>query len=334
MSKPRSEFECPECAADPGRRRFLAGAGATAVLAATGGLSVVGQALAAVDPLPKGTKVAPAESTVLKLYQSLTAEQKTALVMPFDHPKATQVSANWQIVPQPIGQIYTPEQQRLIHEILRGVTSEEGYDRMIRQMRDDAGGWEKYACAIFGEPGNDRFEWVMTGRHVTIRADGNNVADAVFGGPIVYGHGEAGNKGSNLFHYQTEAANEVFKALDGKQREKALLPMAPAEDSIQLKKDGFAGIPAGELSADQRGLVEKVMKQLLSPYREGDVKEAMDSLKANGGLERVHLSFYRNEDLGNDQEWDIWRLEGPTLVWHFRGAPHVHTWVNFKTRAA
>ena len=220
----------------------------------------------------------------------------------------------------------------MIHEILRGVTSEEGYDRFLRQLKDDDGGFERYSCALFGEPGKDKFEWVMTGRHLTIRADGNNMPDAVFGGPIVYGHGATGNQKANLFYYQTQVANEVFQALDGKQREKALLPMAPAEDKIALKKDGFAGIAAGELSADQRRLVEKVMHQLLAPYREEDVKEAMGSLKANGGLERVHLSFYKNEDLGSDQEWDIWRLEGPTLVWHFRGAPHVHTWVNFKTR--
>ncbi|MCC2671089.1 MAG: hypothetical protein K0Q72_3560, partial [Armatimonadetes bacterium] len=269
-----------------------------------------------------------------RLYQSLTPEQKSKAAFPFTDPRATKISANWHIVPEKIGEFYTPEQQQMIHEILRGVTSEEGYDRFIRQMRDDDGGLENFSCALFGEPGAGKFEWVMTGRHVTIRADGNHVPDAVFGGPIVYGHGAAGNQKENLFYYQTQVANQVFQALDGKQREKALLGDAPAESSIELKKDGFAGIAAGELSADQRGLMQKVMKELLAPYREADVKEAMDSLKANGGLEKVHLAFYKSEDLGSDKEWDIWRLEGPTLVWHFRGAPHVHTWVNWKTKTA
>ena len=44
-------------------------------------------------------------------------------------------------------------------------------------------------------------------------------------------------------------------------------------------------------------------------------------------LERS-LAFYRDGDIGNDQVWDCWRLEGPSFVWYFRGSPHVHVWVN------
>ena len=35
-------------------------------------------------------------------------------------------------------------------------------------------------------------------------------------------------------------------------------------------------------------------------------------------------------DYGNS----IWRLEGPTLVWHFRGAPHVHAYVNIGAKVS
>ena len=51
-------------------------------------------------------------------------------------------------------------------------------------------------------------------------------------------------------------------------------------------------------------------------------------LKAQGGLDACHLAFYAQNDIGNDGVWDIWRLEGPSFVWHYRGAPHVHVWVN------
>jgi hypothetical protein len=26
--------------------------------------------------------------------------------------------------------------------------------------------------------------------------------------------------------------------------------------------------------------------------------------------------------------WDIWRIEGPAFVCHFRGAPHVHAYLH------
>jgi hypothetical protein len=51
-------------------------------------------------------------------------------------------------------------------------------------------------------------------------------------------------------------------------------------------------------------------------------------LKAQGGLDKCKLSFFEDEDVGFDDVWDNWRIEGPSFVWHFRGCPHVHVWVN------
>ena len=47
-----------------------------------------------------------------------------------------------------------------------------------------------------------------------------------------------------------------------------------------------------------------------------------------GGLEACSLAFYKDGDLGDDGEWDNWRLEGPSFVWYFRGEPHVHIWIH------
>jgi hypothetical protein len=59
-----------------------------------------------------------------------------------------------------------------------------------------------------------------------------------------------------------------------------------------------------------------------------DRDEAMDCLKKQGGLAGCRLSFFADSDVGDDKVWDNWRLEGPAFVWHFRGDPHVHVWVN------
>ena len=59
----------------------------------------------------------------------------------------------------------------------------------------------------------------------------------------------------------------------------------------------------------------------------------VEILKAGGGIDKLHMAFYQQEDLLEDKEWDIWRVEGPSLVWHFRGAPHVHAYINIGAKS-
>jgi hypothetical protein len=319
---------CPDCDEGWNRREFVRTLGGAAVAAGLAPL-MTGAGSATAAPTPASA----AETAAKRLYDSLSAEQRKTICFAFDHPLRQKINANWAITDPKIGEFFTTEQQATIDEIFRGVTSPDGYERFLKQMDDDDGGFNQYHVALFGTPGQGGFEFEMTGRHLTIRADGDTVENAAFGGPIVYGHGEGdGTKGlpGNVFYYQTKKANEVFAALDGKQREKALVAQAPREDQVAVQGAAgkFPGIAVGELSSDQKGLVEEVMKVILAPYRQEDVDEALAMLKAEGGLEKLHAAFYQTGDLGNDQEWDIWRLEGPGFVWHFRGSPHVHTYVN------
>jgi hypothetical protein len=301
---------------------------------------VVGAAALAAGVFPRFASAAskpdsPAETAVTALYKTLTEKQRTEICFPFDHERRRTINANWHVTKPGIGtDFYTKDQQALIHEVVKGVTSEDGYERLLKQMEDDHGGITNYSVGIFGEPGTGEFQCMVTGRHLTLRADGDSVKNAAFGGPIVYGHGQADPK-KNLFGYQTKKANEVFRALDEEQKKLALLEKAPQEAAVQLQgaKGRFKGITAGELSADQKELVESVIKVLLSPYRQDDVDESLELLKAGGGLDGLHMAFYQEGDLNKDQEWDIWRVEGPTFVWHFRGAPHVHTYINIGQKA-
>ena len=313
---------CPDCEQDVDRRLFLKAVGGAAVLGATAPL-LLNAPFALAAPSPKSA----AETTVAELYKSLSDEQKKTLVFPFDHELRSKISANWHIT-KPTVQNLNKEQQALVDQIIRKITTEDGYERIVQQTEDDDGGIAAYSIALFGSP-DDKLQFEMTGRHLTMRADGNSVDKAAFGGPIVYGHGEESAK-HNLFHYQTKQVNEVFKALDAKQAEQALVKNAPKEDAVQLQgaSGKFPGISIGELSSDQQELVQATLKTLLGPYREEDVTEVMEILKQSGGLDKLHFAFYQQGDLDSDKVWDIWRVEGPSLVWHFRGAPHVHAYVN------
>jgi len=328
MQDPK-QTSCRECETGINRREFVHALGGAAL--------AVGAFPAFVSGAPKASSAA--ETSVARLYQSLNDKQKEAICFPFDHKSRKTINANWHVTKPGIGtNFYTKDQQALIHEIVQGVSSEDGYERFLKQMEADNadnGGIGNYSVGIFGEPGTGEFQWMLTGRHLTLRADGDSVKGAAFGGPIVYGHGASDPK-KNLFHYQTKKANEVFQALDETQRKAALLdkkPRSEADVLLQGEKGRFKGISVGELSSDQKELVESVVKVLLAPYRKDDVDESIEHLKAGGGLDSLHMAFYKEGDLNNDQVWDVWRIEGPTFVSYFRGAPHVHAFINIGQKA-
>ena len=320
---------CPDCEGF-NRREFLR-------TAAAGSLG-----LAAAAAAPKFT--GSSETLVATLYKSLTPEQQQSVVFPFDHPLRSKVDANWQITPHKIAKFYTPDQQEMITEIFKGLHNPEFLDKVFYHINEDGGGIGNYSVALFGQPGSGAFEFVLTGRHCTIRCDGDSVEGVAFGGPIFYGHAsesfnEKPDHPKNVYWYQAKQANEVFQALSGKQREKALLGDPRKEQStatVALKKPGEAleGLPVAEMARDQRELVEKVLGDLLLPFRKKDADEAMKYIQANGGGKALSMSFYKNLDIGNDGVWDVWQLESPTMVWYFRGFPHVHTWVNIRAKNA
>jgi hypothetical protein len=214
-------------------------------------------------------------------------------------------------------------------------------DKVLRHIQDDAKGLGNYSIALFGEPGTSRFEFVLTGRHCTVRCDGDSVEGAAFGGPVFYGH-QAGpdftekpGHPENVYWFQAKRANEVFQALDGKQRQQALLGdprEEKATDTVAFKKRGqtLEGVPVSSLSRDQRALVEAVLSDLLLPFRKQDSEEAMRLIRQSGGVGSLSMAFFKNLDLGADGVWDVWQLESPNMIWYFRGHPHVHTWVNIR----
>jgi hypothetical protein len=341
----RRTTSCPDCEGrgfELDRRHFLAAAGAAATAAAL-------PRIVFADDKAEG-KATP-ETLVKKLYDTLTEDQRKTVAFAWDHedPKLgllrTRVSNNWHITaPEIAGSFYTKDQQEIARAIYEGLFQPEWVKQIDQQLQDDNGGKAWGAAqniAIFGKPGEDKFELVMTGRHMTVRVDGNSIDHMAFGGPTFHGHAASGfnekvGHPGNIWWPQALAANEVFKMLDGKQREKALVSQMPAEQSVGFRgTDGqFQGIPISELTADQKELVQKTVQKVLEPYRNADRDEALECLKKQGGLDKCSLAFYSAGDLGDDEEWDNLRLEGPSFVWYFRGTPHVHMWTNIGADAS
>src|SRR5947209_7629572 len=294
---------CPDCEADNDvgvdRRDFLKTVGVTAAAATTAGLPLWATPRIQAAPTPSSA----AETAVKVLFDALTDQQRKLICFDWDYKDdsrgllRTHVSNNWQITkPQVRSSFYTKEQQTIVHDVFRGIINPEWYGRFLKQLRDDTGGkpWgEAQSIAIFGTPGSGKFEFVMTGRHMTIRADGHSEAHVAFGGPIFYGHAASGanekpGHPGNVFWEQGRRANIVYQMLDSKQQKKAMVDHRPHESAVEFQgvNADYPGIPVAELRSDQKAELQKVLLGLVEPYRKEDQEEAMACLQPQGGLDK------------------------------------------------
>src|SRR5690606_13086597 len=122
-----------------------------------------------------------------------------------------------------------------------------------------------------------------------------------------------GYSDNNVYLYQTQQVHKVFDALDPGQRKAALAPTNPGDGQSAIRfrapDEPRPGIAYADLSSDQQALVEDVMRVLIGPFRKEDGDEVMELIRANGGMEKIHLAFYRDGELASRQRWDVWRLE-------------------------
>ncbi len=343
MMKQTDKNYCPECEqevqpAEPlDRRNFIRvlGTGTTSLLAAGAGAGLSrADAPAAARQAPRAK---PAEALIQELHTSLSDEQKARVILPWND-RSRRGMYNGPINVN-IGQVYTRPQQELIERILRAISSGEAGLRQITRNGTFDGSQSLQRCGanIFGDPANGgQYAFVFTGHHITVRCDGNSQPNAAFGGPIYYGHSPDGYSPRNIFYYQTRSVLNVFDCLTEGQRRRAIVIGSPGEHepSVQFRRAGevHPGIAAADLTADQRSLIETVMREVLSPFRREDANEVMDIVRQNGGLERIHLAFYQDRRVQDDNSWHFWRLEGPGFVWNYRVLPHVHTYVNIAAR--
>ena len=193
-------------------------------------------------------KTAP-ETLVRQLYDSLRPEQSKVVAFDWDYVDKkrgllrTRVSNNWNITePMIASDFYTKDQQEMIRGIYEGLFHPDWIPKIDKQLHDDGQGYGKsQSIALFGKPGDGKFEMVMTGRHMTVRVDGNSSEHMAFGGPIFHGHAASGfneqaDHPGNVFWPQALAANKIYEMLDGKQRKTALQSRLPAEAAV-----GFRG---------------------------------------------------------------------------------------------
>ncbi len=338
---------CPECewgwesVASLDRREFLRVTGASAAAATVGlALTPLERARAA-----RMARQAEAEALVFELYRSLDSEQKKYLVQPWDLKRPNQplparlMTANAAVGKSVIGLEYKRPQIELLRKIFRAISNgEEGYRQLSRNGKfDNSGDFENIGALLYGEAvEGKKFSLVFSGHHLTVRCDGNSEEQTAFGGPLYYGHSPSGYSRTNVFYNQTQAVTAIYEALSAEQRKQAVFPgkWRDGVETVRLpqKQAKLPGIAYADMTAEQKALVQKAMQELIAPYRKEDGEEVMEIIKANGGLEKIHLAFYQEGQTSAKEPWTYWRLEGPGFVWSYRALPHIHCFVNISAR--
>jgi hypothetical protein len=339
---------CPECEdgwesrVSLDRRHFLRVGTCLTTAAAVGlGLTPLQRARAA-----RLARQAEAEALVFELYRSLDSDQRKYLVQPWDLKRPNQplparlMTANAAVGKSVIGLEYKPKQIELLKRIFRAISNgDDGYRQLSRNGKfDNSGDFENIGALLYGGVAEEgqKFSLVFTGHHLTVRCDGNSEEQTAFGGPLYYGHSPSGYSRTNVFYNQTRAVHALYEAFSAKQRKVAVFPgkWRDGVDTVRLpQKDArLPGIAYADMTPEQKELVQKAMQELVAPYRREDGEEVMEIIKANGGLEKIHLAFYQEGQTNPKEPWTYWRLEGPGFVWSFRALPHIHCFVNISAR--
>jgi len=287
----------------------------------------------------------------MQLYKSLNDQQRQKVCLPVDHPRRQFVSNWWYIHPDDrVPSTFTVEQQELIQNIFDSLHSPEYIEEVKQQVRIDQYGKDRNAPAagFFGTPDDDDFEFIYTGHHVTRRCNAHTDKGLGFGGaPIFYGHyphpledmranfHETKDHPGNPYWYQGRIFNEFVQSLDGRQQKLGLVstrPRSERPDAVVKKTTTLTGLNCAELSADQKEKFVETMSRMMAMFREDDVNATINAIEKKRIVERLHVSWYSGKyDIGSDKVWDTWQIEGPDMVWYFRGQPHIHCYFHLLT---
>ena len=316
-------------------------------------LSSAAVALSDLGPwLPKAAaaKAPSSDSLAMQLYKSLTDEQKAKVCLPVDHPRRQWIDNWWYIHSEyRIPNTFSSEQQEAIQTIFDSLHSPEYIDDVKKQVRLDTYGIDRNAPAVgfFGGPENEDFEFIYTGHHVTRRCNVHSVDGTGFGGaPIFYGHyphpltemntnfHETPEHPGNPYWYQGKAFNRFVESLDGAQHDAGLVQARPRSEKPELviqRAPTPPGLHCADLSKDQKQELVETMRDMMAMFRPGDIDATIGLIEKKNVVDRLHISWYDGKyDVGSDQVWDTWQIEGPDMVWYFRGVPHIHCYFHLK----
>ena len=275
----------------------------------------------------------PVDTLARRLYTSLDAEQRAEAWVPYDHPLRQYHNRGVWGGGRSILLGFNRDQRRILNDLFYAGLSEEGRERIPEEYFTRWSGVHSMRALFCGDPSSPPYQIILTGTHLNLRLGGKSREGAAFGGPQVYGDQRGNNLAGlpgNLYRNQFLLAQRLLRNLDDGRKKLALVEEAPVQTQIELqgRHGSFSGIPVAELSSENKVFARDLVDLILSTYPSNDVAYAQECLTANGGLDGLFFSCYQHGEDGEIPEGQVFRLEGPGAVFHFRGYPHVHAFLS------
>ena len=310
-------------------RRQLIKFGTT--LTALGGMGLVGRYF--LLPPRRSRELATTDELAKRLVDTISPQVAARACVPYNHPARQYHNRGVSGCGVDIDvSTFDRGQRRLLTDLFHSGLSRAGRERIPNQFFVNWPGVHLMRLLVCGDPRTPPYQILLTGPHLNLRIGGTSAEGVAFGGPQVYGD-QRGNLRpglpGNLYRYQLETSRALFQSLSAEQREEALYPDSPIETRIELRgsQTSFEGLPVNRLGPSSLSLARELVHGMLENYPETDASYARECLAANGGIEALHLSYYEDSALARG-ELQNFRLEGPAAVFYFKGAPHVHAYVN------
>lgn len=336
-------------AIDLKRRLLLTGVGASAGL------------LLANDGLPPWANhqselaVLNYPQTLALLDRSLSEQQRLYTVLPWHHP-TRQITNTVAIHNSPhIGTLFNANQMALIRHLYTLNLSNQGLDWLhyttAFEGKFDGSVFKIFTDANAGSLANaSSLQTMLNGGHYMLRDQQSADEAYAFGGPIAYGQ-QLGNRQykvqGNAFKAHGDAVHDFHRSLSDAERQQAYQLSPPVEliTQIQGPNGQFSGVKIGDTSLDSQALAKEMLNTIFAAYRQHQRQDALSAIEQNGGMESLYLSLYSDfsfyadgkkfSDLSANEKRQagvpyaqVWRIEGPTSVIHFKGYPHVHGYIN------
>ncbi|HWQ31817.1 MAG TPA: DUF3500 domain-containing protein [Blastocatellia bacterium] len=340
-------------------------------------LLVLLTAVAVVETAARLRSAAAMADAAGRFLNTLTPEQKAKAVFKFDDEQRF----DWHFIPRdrkglPLKEM-NEAQRRAALEFLKTGLSQRGYlkastimtlENVLREMegpnrrfpRDP----ELYYFSLFGTPGpRQAWGWRVEGHHISLNftISGHSI---VATSPSFFGTNPAEvrvdvpqknwpQKGSRVLAAEEDLARELVKALDEKQRAKAIInPKAPDDiisfNKVRAEPLDRAGITAGEMNSAQFDKLTKLVEEYCNNVPEDLAAARRDKFRTAkreqiyfvwaGGIEKNEPHYYRVQTPAFLIEFDdtqnnanhihsVWRdfngdFGRDLLAEHYRSTPH------------